>query len=351
MKINLLRPCALGVTLCLGTAAMAPIAGAASKPKLRQSSLEIWPGQRTLVILPLLVSPDFLAGGSASAPPVMPPAMTPPVVGPAPADGATTDPTAPAADAIPPAPAMPMATGGSNALATALVPLLSPELSDALQATGKFSVTRPYKFDPLLRRATLEQSVTDDAASAFVDAPSLSNAQNILAQFGLDQPGMVAQVVIQSLRVGGTSAMPTVQLSMRGDLYQSGSAEPFRTINVTSRPFPGKTPEDRLRAAAGQAFSDIAAAFVAPPTEFELPLPAMSAPGMMTGTTPNGTSMPGMGDLPAQTPGGSTAPAPAMPMAPNPVAPQMPNGTLGTPIAPQLPGATPPLGVNVPDQN
>ncbi|BCM93244.1 hypothetical protein IAD21_05132 [Abditibacteriota bacterium] len=330
MKINLLRPCVLGVTICLGTAALAPLAGAAPKSKMRASRLEIWPGQRVLVVLPLQVSDSFMSGdASASSMPSEPP----------------TAGTAP--DTTPMVPTM--STGNGGALASALVPLLSPQLSDALKATGKFSVMRPYKFDPLLSRAVAEQSVQADAASAFIQDPSLGSSQAVLPLLRLDQPGMVAQVVIQSLRVGGTQAAPTVQLSVRGDLYQADSAQPFRTITVTSRPFTGATPEDRLRAAAGQAFSDIAAAFVAPPTEFELPLPAMS--GMMTGATPGGSSAPAMGDLPMQPSGTATTPAMPMPMPANPVAPQMPNGTMGTPLAPQLPSATPPLGVNVPGEN
>ncbi|RYX84737.1 hypothetical protein EON83_08885 [bacterium] len=277
---------------------------AAPKEKIRSTRLEIWPGQRVLVVLPLTVSNGFLNGSTPSAPAA---ADAPPV-------------------------AMTPAAGGS-ALASALVPLLAPQLSEAFKATGKFSISLPYKFDPLLRRALAEQKITDDAANAFIEAPGLSNAQSLLGMLGFDQPAMVSQVVIESLIVGGTQAAPTVQLSMRGDLYQSGSAEPFRSIQVTSKPFGGATPEERLTAAAGQAFADIAAAFVEAPREFELPMPV--ATGMMTGTTP----------------GASGSAVGTTPMAPtNSVAPRMPNGTLGTPTVPVLPGTMPPLGVNVPNQ-
>ena len=321
MKISLLRPWAMGLIVLTGATALSPVANAAPNFKNRQSQsrLEIWPGQRTLIVLPLTVSETFLS-----------------------ADGTT------------------QGGAGSSALASALVPLLSSELSTALTNTDKFSITRPYKFDPLIRRALAEQTLTAEAASAFIEQPGLSNSQTVLGQLGLEQPGMVAQVVLQSLRVGGTSTAPTVQMSVRGDLYQTGGdtpTQPFRTITVTSKPFIGKTPEDRLRAAAEQAFGDIAAAFVEPPVEFDLPLPTAPAKGMMTGVAPGGTTTtPAMGDLPAQTPGGDTS-APAMPMTPptpmSPAMPMTPNGTNtgNAPVAPQLPGAMPPLGLNVPEGN
>ncbi len=324
MKNSLLRPCLLGLIAVSGTV-LAPVAQAAPKSKARVNGLEIWPGQRTLIVLPLTVSETFLSS-----------------------DGTTTG------------------GGGSSALASALVPLLSTELSTALQNTGKFSITRPYKFDPIIRRALAEQTLTAEIANPFIESPGLLNAEDVLSHLGLDQPGMVAQVVLQSLRVGGTALAPTVQMTMRGDLYQASqttanpaSTEPFRTITVTSKPFGGKTPEDRLRAAASQAFNDIAVAFVEPPVEFDLPLPAAPAKGMMTGTTPGGAATPAMpmGDLPMQTPGTGTATpmTPAMPRMPAmaPVSPQRPNSanTGNAPVAPQLPAATPPLGVNVPEGN
>ena len=320
MKISLLRRCALGLVVLSGSAALAPIVRAAPKSNARQNRLEIWPGQRTLIVLPLTVSETFLSSDGTS-----------------------------------------QGGGGSSALATALVPLLSSELSSALQNTGKFSITRPYKFDPLIRRALAEQSLDAATANPFIESPGLTNAEDVLSHLGLEQPGMVAQIVLESLRVGGTSAAPTVQMTMRGDLYQASlsstepaSTEPFRTITVTSKPFIGKTPEDRLRGAASQAFADIAGAFVAPPVEFDLPIPTAPAKGMMTGTTPSGTttSAPPMRDVPAQAPKGDTT-KPATPMTPAkaPAMTQAPAGVdLGiAPVAPQLPGSMPPLGVNVPE--
>lgn len=326
MKTSFLRPCVLGLAIAATSVVHLPTAQAKPKAKAKAnmstSRLEIWPAQRTLIVLPLTVSETFLT-----------------------TDGSSTG------------------GAGSSALAKALVPLVSPQLSSALQSTGKFSISRPYKFDPLLRRALLEQQLTDADIDPFVLSPSLDNAQVVLAKLGLDQPGMVAQVSIQSLRIGGTSLAPTVQMTVRGDLYESSSVQPFRSITVTSKPFPGLTPEERLTGAAGEAFEDIAAAFVAPPVEFDLPVPTKTGTEMMTGATPGGTTPGGTvpatptGEMPIKPAGGGgmmmpmTPATPAMPMTP--VAPLAPNGTDvgGAPVAPQLPAATPPLGVNVPEGN
>lgn len=299
MKTSFLRSSLLGAALFVVTGTVAPVVHA--KDRNQAVRLEIWPGQRALVILPLTVSETFLSGSEGTN-----------------------------------------ATSGSNALGRALVPVLSPLLSTALQNTGKFSISRPYKFDPLIRRALAEQRVNDDDVNAFVETPSLTTTQGVLSQLGLEQPGMVAQLVLQQLTVGGTPELPTVQLTMRGDLYETGSAQPFRSITVTSKPFGGKTPEERLRAAAGEAFTDIANAFVEPPAEFELPAPV--APPPTAGTTETGTgtmtTMPPLTGTPTP-----AAPTPGMPMAPNP------SNTGNAPVAPQLPSSPPPLGVPVPDDN
>ena len=258
MKTSLLRLCAVGLLAATGLVASAPVAHASSRKK-HITNLEIWPARRTLIVLPLSVSPDFVAGSS----------------------------------------------DGSEALGRALVPVVTPQLSTALARTGKFSITRPYKFDPLLRRAIAEQRLTQDDANAFIDNPSLSLAQNVLMQLGLDQPGMVAQLALQSLRVGGTPAEPTVQVTVRGDLYEANGTQPFRTITVTSRPFPGRTPDDRLRDAATQAFTDVANAFVEPPTEFQLPAPTAPAPGLTAGKAPAQTAPIAPGSPP---PGDTNAP-------------------------------------------
>ncbi len=256
MKTPLLRLCAVGL---LVSTACAPIAHAAPRNK-KVTSLEIWPGRRTLIVLPLSVATGFVEG-----------------------DGS-----------------------GSDALGRALVPVITPQLSNALAATRKFSITRPYKFDPLLIRAIADKSLTQDDANTFIENPSLSVSQNVLTQLGLDQPGTVAQLTLQTLRVGGTKAAPTVQLTVHGDLYEASGTQPLRSITVTSRPFAGRTPDERLRSAADQVFTDIANAFVEPPSEFQLPAPGPAIPVKTTGAAPTqtapiapGSPAPGNGNAPA----------------------------------------------------
>ncbi len=350
-----LAPFAVGVVVLVAGGGMGATPAFARK-KNNANQLQIWPGQRVLIVLPLKVNPNFLdPEDSASAPattpaPVSPPAdKTAPVS--APADGALT--AAPVAGATTGA----TASSGSGELALALVPLVSGQLSSALQSTGKFSITLPYLFDPLLRRALQEEKISDDDVKAFVLSPTLPAAQSVLSQLNLDQPGMVAQVALENLLVGGTQQSPTVQVRMRGDIYQTGQAQPFRSITVTSKPYGGSTPEDRLKAASGAAFNDIAAAFVEPPDEFQLPIPVGSSAGA------NGTGR--VGGSGSNTGGGVMRPGAGgttVPLAPPvPLTPAVPGGapistpnpgvpTLNAPVAPVLPPATPPLGLNVPAQ-
>lgn len=393
-----LSPPALGV-LVLVALGSSSVPAFARKKNNAITQLQIWPGQRVLIVLPLSVNANFLNSDSESSAPTAPlptPVVAAPVLGTAPvsppADGgvapavvggvaggatpAVVGGDAPVMTAAPDAGAMAgVAPSGQSELANALVPLVSSGLSRALQNTGKFSLVLPYRFDPLLRRAlseTAQSQVSDEDVNAFVSTPTLAAAQTMLPKLSLDQPGMVAQVVLENLQVGGTPQDPTVQVRMHGDLYQVEVADPaapprntlFRSITVTSKAFPGRTPEDRLRAATSQAFNDIAAAFVEPPTEFQLPIP-VAPPTPTGGTTGVGTSggaskggaskggsmTPGRGMSKPGTGGGTMAPlTPATPGAatitpPNRLSPQS-----SGPVAPVLPPATPPLGLNVPTQ-
>lgn len=385
-----LTPAALGVVAlaALGTAQTPALA---RKRNNAINQLQIWPGQRALIVLPLQVNPNFLNGDSESSAPATPPAMpVAPVVAPV---ASPVSPSTDGSSALTAAPAVAVTpSSGTGELAVALVPLISSQLSRSLQNTGKFSLTAPYRFDPLLRRALAEQQISDTDLDAFVTTPTLAGAQAMLPKLSLDQPGMVCQVNLENLQVGGTPQVPTVQVRMHGDLYQvaPGAApnEPprvslFRSITVTSNPFPGKTPEDRLRVSTAQAFNDIAAAFVERPSEFQLPIPVGPPPSAPTdaktmtngakgsgakgsnakgsnakggdpkggdakgATTPNGKGM----SNPANSGGATTVPlSPAVPGAAPITPPNTLSPTNSAPLAPVLPPATPPLGLNVPAQ-
>ena len=273
------------------------IVPAQAKPR---QSLEIWPGQRALLVLPLSVGPNWNAGAD---------------------------------------------------LAQAITPVIRPELQNALKGTGKFSVTLPYRFDPIFRRAVADKRISEDEVSALVATPSLETANTVFSKLTFNQTPMVADVSLQELRIGGTQKAPTVQLQVSGKLYEVGGSGPFRSVVVTSRSFGGRTPQDRLQAAATDAFELLAAQFVAAPEEFKLPLPiapvAPAATKPATGkaaaaksaTTKAGAPNTKVLTADDSTPGAMGAPA----SAPNAMSP-----TGG--LIPQLPPAQPPLGIAVPQE-
>lgn len=276
------------LAVCALSTGFSPLlVSAQAKPR---QTLEIWPGQRVLLVLPLSVGPDWNAGPE---------------------------------------------------LAEAIQPVVRPQLQQAFADTGKFSVTVPYRFDPIFRRAVAEKKINEDIMKALIDTPSLETAQPVLSQLTFDQPPMVAEVQLQELRVGGTQKDPTVQLQVSGKLYEVGGSGPFRNVVVTSRAFGGRTPEARLQAAAADAFHDIAAQFIAPPETFQLPLPAGGASAMAGGKNS------GVGSTNAN----PTTPAPNSGTAgtSNSMPNTMPSSG-GRLVIPQLPPAEPPLGIAVPQE-
>jgi hypothetical protein len=287
------RAATLGLVAALGAIApfLTPVAHSAPK----QQQLEIWPGRRVLLVLPLTVSSNWNA-----------------------------DP----------------------ALGRAIIPLATPELQRELTNTGKFSITLPYRFDPILRRALTEKRVAENDITALLASPSLETSRPVTDKLAFDQPVMVADIKLEELRVGGTPKMPTVQIQASGVLFEQGNPNPVKKIVVTSRPVMGKTPSERLSGAARAAFAEIAAEFVAAPPAFDLPMPEAPpepvAPAAGAAGTTSGTSAAAgvpAGAAPARMP--MTPPAPMGSVAtPNglPVAP-------GMPFVPQLPAGQPPLGV------
>ena len=296
----------LGTLTLLGTTLFPQTSNAATMDRMDKKSknsktnvatLQIWPGQRVLMVLPLTLGADW---------------------------------------------------NESPELGNALLPLAKPELQKALVDTGKFSLTLPYVFDPILRRAVVERAISDTDVTGYVQEPSLTSAAPIVANLRFAQPTMATVVTLDELRIGGTQDAPTVQLKVSGRLYQSSPDQPdlgapFRSISITSKPVGGKTPEGRVRGAAMEAFSELAAAFVEPPVSFSLPLPL--GKNAMSPTTPAHP-----GDDNAM----NGAMNPAMPPAPNPMMPAMPPsaGNSNPSIAPGLglPAGTPPLGIDAPQQ-
>lgn len=269
-----------GGTLSFAATSLMPAVVAQSR------RLEIWPAQRVLLSLPLQVGANFSSDAS---------------------------------------------------LSRAIVPLVEPELRRALESTDKFSTMATYRFDPVLRRAVLENRVADAEVTTLVQTPTLENAQTVLGKLSFSQPAMILETTLEELRVGGTPRNPTVQLQVSGRLHEVGGGL-FRSATVTSRPYGGRTPEARLAAAARDAFNELAEQFVAPPESFALPAPPAPTPAPRR---------------PAPTPRPAPATQPVPPAFSDSSATVQPPGVLaptqGVPFVPVLPPAQPPLGLNVPE--
>ena len=285
MKIQALP---VRLTLCgvlLGSL-LVPLAIQAQAAPRPLTKLEIWPGQRVVMILPLSIGSDFQGG---------------------------------------------------EELGRALILLVQQDLQNAVARTGKFSVMTPYRFDPILRRGVLENQLADADVTNLLNTPSLENAQNILGKLRFDQPSMVLESKIEELRVGGTAKQPTVQLQVSGRLYEVGGAGTPKNVVVTSRSFAGRTPEIRLQSAAAQAFSELAARLVEPPASFQLPAPVIVTPTPApTATAPVAPTRP-------------SAPAPIF-IPPSNVEVKPPSALspeAGAAFVPQLPPAQPPLNIAV----
>lgn len=272
--------------MCLPT--LMPTAQAA--PKMKKSALEIWPGQRVLLVLPITIGPNW---------------------------------------------------NGGPELAEAVKPLVRSRLQSALTDTGKFSVTLPYRFDPILRRAVSDNLISDDIVAPFVSAPSRATAEPIFSKLKFEQVPMITQVQLEELRVGGTTQKPTLQLQVSAQLYEIGGGGPVNSIVITSNPAEGATPEARLQNASADAFHQVAAFFVKPPTSFELPASLTDARKDEMDKEQMGKDKMGMDKMGKDKMGmDGKNKTPAM-ATPNAMAPQA-----GMPMIPVLPAGEPPLGID-----
>lgn len=171
-------------------------------------------------------------------------------------------------------------------LGTAILPVIAPELQNALIRTQKFSLTLPYRFDPILLRAQQERRVAPSDLDVYLGAPTIQSVQPVMGKFSFDQPFMVVETKLEALTISGTPKQPLVSVKVSGTMYEGSTV--VRRAVVTSRSFGGKTPEARLMAAAAQAFDDLADQFVTAPPSFELPLPIVPTPTPAPAKTASG---------------------------------------------------------------
>jgi hypothetical protein len=230
---------------------------------------------------------------------------------------------------------------GSATLGAAVASLIWPQVNDALAATDKFSVTLPFKFDPILQRAVVEKRLMDADVKALVATPTVQTARPILDKLDFDQPAMLVDISLLDVRVGGTKKDPTVQLQISGKLYQEGGGAPVKTVIVTSDPANGRSNRERIQRAADQDFQEMARQFVEAPrdlalTDLQLPeAPAAAAPA------PN----PAPAVTPVVPPAVTMPPAQVQVLPPNSLTPEV-----GKPFVPQLPAGQPPLGLSIPGE-
>lgn len=289
------RATTLAFIAALGAGAplLTSTAHAAPKPQL-----QIWPDRRVLLVLPLQVAPTWNA-----------------------------DPQ----------------------LGQAILPLAQPQLQQALTETGKFSVTLPYRFDPVLRRGLTEKQLAENDITTLLSSPTLANSRPVIDKLNFEQPVMTTEVFLEELTIGGDSKKPTVQLQVSGKLYEQGNPNPVKSESYRSQAIGGKTPSERLIAAARDAFRGLAMIYVEPPAAFDLPAPIEVAPPAANGKNGNGkASTPATGAITSgATNAGSATPLPATPPAPLPstATPNALPSTPGAPLVPQLPAGEPPLGV------
>ncbi len=251
--------------------------------------LQIWPGQRVLMLLPIAAADDWK---------------------------------------------------GDAQLGTAVPRLVQPELQKALEKTRKFSITLPYRFDPVLQRSITEKRIPEADVRTLLATPTLDNARPLMDKLHFDQPAMIADVELLDLTVGGSAKAPSLQLQFSGRLYEQGNGAPIKSIVVRSASVSGSTPEQRILRAADLAFAEIAAQFVAPPPSFALPsmvLPTPPAPAPVVPAPVVTAPETNVGAPPAMT----------LPSA----APVTPPNSLSSdsqaPFVPKLPPARPPLGLSI----
>ncbi|PQV62733.1 hypothetical protein B1R32_12318 [Abditibacterium utsteinense] len=290
-----LSPRAATFVLVAALGASTPFLTSPLQAAPKKEQLQIWPGRRVLLVLPVAVSPTWNADAQ---------------------------------------------------LGRAILPLAQPQLQKALYDTGKFSTTLPYRFDPVLRRGLTEKQIAENDITALLADPSLTTSRPVIDKLNFDQPVMTTEIFLEELTIGGTAKLPTVQIRASGKLYEQGNPDPIKTVSIRSNAVSGKTPSDRLIGATGQAFREIAAAFVEPPAAFDLPLPIESVTSKDKAGRPTTQGSPANGSATGSNAAGTNSAPMALPAPlPSIAPPNSLSSAPGAPFVPQLPAAQPPLGV------
>src|SRR5206468_3806488 len=151
-------------------------------------------------------------------------------------------------------------------------------LQTMLQQTGKFSVIMPHRFNPLLQRALSEKAITKDQLTALVDTPTLENARLVLSKMSFDRTPMIAQFIIEEVRLGGTAKNTSVQTQVSARLYELTDPQALKATVITSSPQRGRSVTASSQAALNDSFRRTVAEFVAPIQEIQLEIPVPAVP-------------------------------------------------------------------------
>ncbi|HEX8550156.1 MAG TPA: hypothetical protein VF681_01240 [Abditibacteriaceae bacterium] len=225
-----------------------------------------------------------------------------------------------------------------RAFGQAILPAAEQNLQAMLQKTGKFSVIQAHRFNPVLQRALVERRITNDQLTALVNTPNLENARAVLGKITFDQTPMIAQFILEEVRLGGTAKSTSVQAQVTGRLYELDNPVAYKSTVVTSNPQRGANVTAASVAAMNDSFARSIEEFVAPIPEIQLALPVAPAP--VTPTVPAVTPVPVQPVAPVSTPA-----------VPSSGGESLIGSSTRTPSSgvPQLPAASPPLGINVPN--
>lgn len=187
-----------------------------------------------------------------------------------------------------------------------ILPTAEQKFQQALQRTGKFSTTQLHRYNPIFLRGIQDKILTREQVDAIVAKPTLEEVQRALSLMRFEQPPLIADIALDEVTVEASPTAPALRSQVTGRLFEANNPVAIRTISVTSDPTPlyvarkkGKetvmvrrSTEDRIIAAADNAFNQVARGFVQPIASLELPEPVAPVPVPATAPPITGTTRP-----------------------------------------------------------
>lgn len=239
---------------------------------------------------------------------------------------------------------LPMQLGeGWNADRTSGQLLLRPAqeaLVRILQSTGKFSVITPHRFNPVLMRAVQDKLITKAELLELEANPGIGPASQLLSKITFGQVPLVTLFTLEEVRASNVKNRGVVQMQVLGRLYDINNPVALKTVAVTS---------DAVQTRGKQTILDTAAlaaanAFAIAVPQFIEPLPDISFAAVAPTTPPStGGMAPPAGTVPIVPPDNGVPPS-AMEEPPL----RGSSSDIPPVSIPKLPPPSPPLGIGVP---